>query len=270
MEEVGFRNASVARLIAAAFLSVFILELLFKPISGFVALLANAPKSKIVLTIHDVIFLFVLIVVSIGSRRLREGFGTPALQGFASGVFFSAPFVAAIWLCVWASGNLATPNVTISFYRFWILAFGSALYVALAEELLLRGMLQSFLERKVSPRSTVWLQGLVFLVLHLPGYQVDLFQSAYFFAAGALLTLIFLRWRSVWITVGVHFVWNISAFVLYGFSVRGNFITGFVQQEHFGLIAVLYGGAVLLALIFLATSARTQELLGHSSVAERS
>jgi len=212
----------------------------------------------ITFTVHDVILLGLAIVwVFKGPRWFRYSLHKPLL-GFGRGLFLSAPFVVAGWLVL-----LAVEGESIRINRpqegkFWLLCLGAALYVALAEELLLRGILQSFLERVFTVRTTLWLQGLTFTLLHIPGHGLAFLQSTFYFLSGVLLTLVLVRWRNIWTAIGIHFAWDVSAFALQGFDFRHAKFAGLLEPQRQWVGSLTFTLLILIALIILIAAKETQ------------
>jgi hypothetical protein len=141
-----------ARLIAVLFVAGLLIEIGFRPIGQLLMHWGVVPTGSarhLVLTVHD-LALGVVAVAVFASGRLPLILTPSPLREFARGVVASVPFLAPVALCAWIWG---TPHVVEKSMLAVALAFvASALYVALAEELLLRGLLQQRLEMRLSPR----------------------------------------------------------------------------------------------------------------------
>lgn len=237
-----------------------LVEVSLHPLAYAAAAFTGGAPARTILTVHDAIMLAMAACALTSPHWLVSISEKPAL-GLVRGILLSAPFLAAVWLVTLIVEGSSSSLGRLNSGAFWLLCLGAASYVALAEELLLRGAFQAFLERRVSVRATLWLQGLVFMLLHIPGNDVNVIQSGFYFVAGVLLTLAFLRWRSIWTAIGIHFVWDVSAFALQGFSFRHVFVPGLVDPQPSLLVSLLFSVAILAALIILLTREETQEAL---------
>jgi hypothetical protein len=92
---------------------------------------------------------------------------------------------------------------------------------ALAEELLLRGYpLQAFIEGTRTWLAVIVLSS-VFSVLHLSNPDVTLPSALNIFLAGVLLSVCYLKTRSLWLPTGLHFGWNWAQGSIWGVGVSG-------------------------------------------------
>lgn len=98
----------------------------------------------------------------------------------------------------------------------WILLAG-----ALAEELAFRGYAFQRLVDAVGPVAAVALLSAMFGALHLGNPHVDWLALANTIFIGVLLSILYLRGRSLWLVWGVHFGWNFMLGVGFGLPVSG-------------------------------------------------
>ena len=104
-------------------------------------------------------------------------------------------------------------------WAFFVNILAVALVPAVCEEMFFRGLLQSFfMPRLKHDHLTVWLVALLFAIVH---FQFEGVLARIFL--GALLGYLYLYTRSLWIPIGVHFLNNAAAVVLYFiyFQVNG-------------------------------------------------
>jgi membrane protease YdiL (CAAX protease family) len=109
-----------------------------------------------------------------------------------------------------------------------------ALSIGLSEELLLRGFLQSYLEKKTAVSTSLWIQAFLFGILHM-GNVNSILGFVYYMLAGFALTLLAIRYQTIWAAVGVHVALNFLVFYTVGFSINGVIVDGalinFVEQS---------------------------------------
>lgn len=108
-------------------------------------------------------------------------------------------------------------TVALGVFKYLILF----IFAGTFEELLLRGYaFQAFIEG-----SNIWipsiLLSLVFSILHIfnPNYSAG--GAIIIFLAGILFSIIYIKTRSLWMPVGMHFAWNWTQGSLWGMNVSG-------------------------------------------------
>ncbi len=74
------------------------------------------------------------------------------------------------------------------------------------EELWFRGIFLNYCERHLSPPALSVIMGVLFVLVHVLNPEIDLLKKGpALFGAGALLTVLYLYYRSIWVPVGIHF-----------------------------------------------------------------
>ena len=87
---------------------------------------------------------------------------------------------------------------------FWMDFAATVILVPVAEELLMRGIIQGELARSFSPRVTVALTTFLFALFHL-----DLVQGLYVLIAGFVLSVTYHLTRNILIPIGLHILFNL-------------------------------------------------------------
>src|SRR5690606_3832395 len=68
----------------------------------------------------------------------------------------------------------------------------------------------NYCNRRLSSVTLSLATGLLFMLIHLLNPQVDLFQSGpTLFFAGSLLTILYFYYKTIWLSIGIHFGNNI-------------------------------------------------------------
>ncbi len=249
-------------------------------VAAFMVLLAALLAPTIVLsahlgreiTIYEQALIIILATVAIQALRRRPvsevtgradvrwltQFGLGAILG---GLLMAAP---ALFLTLggWVQWEIAPPNPS---------ALGSAILlmagVALAEELLFRGVLFQRLIDGIGLWPAQLVIGAFFVLTHLgnPGMEgaTKIWAGVNIFAASVLFGMAYVRTRSLALPIGLHFTANVTQGVLLGFGVSGaaepsllvpvqaagmDWLTGGafgLEASLPGLIAVLVFAAVL-------------------------
>ena len=71
---------------------------------------------------------------------------------------------------------------------------------------------------------TLILSSLVFCLVHAP---TDYISFLSYFLAGLMYGLAFLKFRSIWAAIGLHFTWNYFQGAIFGFPVSRGFSNGY-------------------------------------------
>lgn len=252
-----------ARLIAVCFVIAVVVEIVWRPLSGLLTdagVLSPSSTRRAVIGTHDVILLALALIVCLKKVDWPLIFAPRAVRATMRGILLALPFLTLVAIAAAIMGRLHSPGAA-SVEALVLVFAASALYVAVAEELLLRGWLQQWLERRLSPRAIVWLQGTLFAVLHLFGRDINLLGAMFYFLGGAVLTMLVFRWRTVWVPVGVHFAWDAVAFPLEGLNIRGERVAGFLDPSSMAAVAIPGIVALLIAFLLLSQSLIVREVL---------
>jgi len=78
-----------------------------------------------------------------------------------------------------------------------------ALFAAVIEEILFRGIVLKRLSKMMKPTFAVILSAVIFGIIHF-----DLVQSSYAFVVGLVLGLVYVWFDSIWLVIAIHFTYN--------------------------------------------------------------
>ena len=188
-------------------------------------------------------------------RRWIMGFGVGAMLG---GLLMAIPALGL------AAAGLARFELSTSAAQALANAAALMLAVALAEELLFRGVLFQRLMDGLGIWPAQVLTALLFVLTHLnnPGMEgaTKVWAGCNIFLASILFGLTFVRTRSLAMPIGLHFMANVMQGVILGFGVSGESEPGLLVPHlreaptwltggAFGLEASLPGLLTLLALL---------------------
>jgi len=123
-------------------------------------------------------------------------------------VFVTRAAVGAVTLDG-ARGGLAAAAVLLA-------GIAVAGYQAVSEEIVFRGAFFGVLPRSVSPVAAVALSVGVFVLYHLPKWESLLHgpYAIHLALAGTAFAVAYLRTGSLWLGIGLHWGWNLGAYVL--------------------------------------------------------
>ena len=117
------------------------------------------------------------------------------------------------------------------------------------EELWFRGLFLNYCHRSLSPAYLSFLMGFLFMIIHALNPAIHLIQTGpSLFFAGALLTLLYFYYKSIWLPLGLHFGNNFTAML---------FRTNQDQDLWFGSEG--YIQTVILAIIFFVFLVKTKK-----------
>lgn len=185
-----------------------------------------------------IIFLATLAVQTLRKKPMSEVIGHlnfGALRNLAAGSGFGFALMAAPAAVLWCVGVVQF-SVAASNNQELISAIVLMAGVAIAEELLFRGVLFQRLMAAVGEWPAQIAIGFLFVLTHLSNPGMDgatqLWAGVNIFLASILFGQAFLRSRGLAFPIGLHFMANVTQGVVLGFGVSGNESTG-VFTPHF-------------------------------------
>ena len=100
-------------------------------------------------------------------------------------------------------------------------ACAEMLVVALAEEIVFRGVLFRIPERALGTRTALILSSVLFALAHLPNEHITVLAVANTAAAGLMFGAAYLATRRLWLPVGIHFAWNFLLDAVFSLPTSG-------------------------------------------------
>ncbi len=142
------------------------------------------------------------------------------LKVFLLGLLAGFLLNGACILVAWLHGD-----IRLSFGRFQPVYLLFALVVICiqsgAEELLTRGYMLGALRERYPAWVAVAVNSLLFGALHLFNDGVTVFSVLNIVAFGAVLSLVVIRWNSLWMSIAIHTAWNFTQNILFGLPNSG-------------------------------------------------
>lgn len=145
------------------------------------------------------------------------------LRDFFLGIFFGLFLLCAVLTCLWVGGwtslslNELTPALIGGISKAFLMFF----VAALLEEVLVRGYpFQVFIEG-ARPWIAVVLLSSLFSFMHFDNPDVTIPSALNIFLAGVLLSVAYLKTRSLWLPTGLHLGWNWMQASFWGMGVSG-------------------------------------------------
>lgn len=196
-----------------------------------------------------IIFAATLIVQALRKKAISEVVGhlnLSALRDLGAGLVLGFALMAAPAAVLWCAGYVqfsfagSSPEGLISAI---ILMAG----VAIAEELLFRGVIFQRLIAAVGEWPAQVAIGLLFVLTHLGNPGMDgatkLWAGANIFLASMLFSQAFLRSGGLALPIGLHFMANVVQGVVLGFGVSGNESASLLTPRFPNDVVLVTGGA---------------------------
>lgn len=152
---------------------------------------------------------------------LGIGYYKGAVRDFTRSMFMGFIIVTfsvlILWLTGWASYSFNGFSIDILLYLLCclIVAIISAAY----EEVLFRGYIFQSLIEGSNFWITLGIYSLLFGAAHIGNPQATVFTVMFAVIAGLFLGVIYYKTRTLWMCIGVHFMWNWTMALLYGMGV---------------------------------------------------
>ena len=154
-------------------------------------------------------------------RPVTELAASGAVTELASGALLGASLFTITVGILWLLGYYQ-----VSGTNGWVVivpAFTSAIFAAVVEEILFRGVLFRITEESLGTWLAILISALLFGLLHLFNPSATLVAAvAIVLEAGVLLAAAYVLTRRLWLAIGVHFAWNFVRGGIFGIEVSGN------------------------------------------------
>lgn len=112
------------------------------------------------------------------------------------------------------AGQLNSSDITFN-SDISITSIGLTLIIIGWEELWFRGLFLNYCHRHLSSITLSLTIGLLFMLIHILNPKIDLLKTGpSLFFAGALLTILYFYFRTIWLPVGLHFGNNFTGTIL--------------------------------------------------------
>jgi len=103
------------------------------------------------------------------------------------------------------------------------------LFVSIHEEVIFRGYLTSLLAQKMHFIPAVTISSLLFGAIHMGNVDFTWMGFGSIFFGGYLLGILFLKYKNLYLPIGMHWLWNYYQGNILGFDVSGLAIPAFLQ-----------------------------------------
>ncbi len=163
-----------------------------------------------------------------------------AFPQFGLGWWLGTALVAVGFLLLLLIGSIQLQALNWNSYLFFglLLLF---LIQSAGEEVLIRGFLLNAIEQRLGTVAALLLSSSIFSIIHYFNPNVNPIGLVNIFLGGLLMSLLFVHYRSIWASIGLHASWNFIQSVFFDFEVSGFDVYSFIQFKDVGN-SLLNGG----------------------------
>jgi len=146
--------------------------------------------------------------------------------GFVLGVFVGISMITIVFLIEYGLGLVHVKVNSVIEVKFVIYGLLASLSVAFMEELVFRGyFLQSVLP-SLGEEPSFLISSIAFGLMHIFNPNVNFLAIVVISVIGVLLAICYLKTRTLYMPMGLHFAWNFFEGYIYGFPISGNKVEG--------------------------------------------
>ncbi len=146
------------------------------------------------------------------------------------GITWAVGILSVAFLLVWTSGNIEILGIQdlgialVGYLSFFLL-------VALLEELICRGYLQQMVTDHLNYKIGIAFSSLIFTLIHLGNDHFTWIAFCNLTLGGILMSLLYLKYQSLYVPIGFHWLWNYFQGNILGFGVSGTDVLGVLQLK---------------------------------------
>lgn len=190
-------------------------------------------KQEFIMTLFQALglFLFIWFFVKYVEKESFSAIGFRKLswRSVLLGLLMGFLIMSAAYLILLYAGQISY-RTTDFIFSDTMFSFFIFIFVALLEELLVRGYLLSVLMGSVNRSTALIISAVIFSLLHGMNQGYGWFTSAELFLSGIMLGLSYIYTRNLWFPVALHFSWNFFQGTVFGFSVSGTNTYSIIHQ----------------------------------------
>ncbi len=113
----------------------------------------------------------------------------------------------------------------------FILSVGLFIFIAISEELILRGYILSNLMTSFNKYIALIISSVIFSLMHGANPDFNLLSMIGLFVAGLFFGLAYIYTKSLWFPIALHFSWNFFQGTIFGFNVSGKDTYSFIVTK---------------------------------------
>ncbi|MDE3057103.1 MAG: CPBP family intramembrane metalloprotease [Bacteroidota bacterium] len=177
---------------------------------------------------YGALLLITFLVIHFLERRPFASVGLAAngrvLKELGQGIFIGGGMITIVFVIEYSAGMIALtfkPLSVVEVFQYTSTSAGIFVLGAFGEEILFRGYLFQTLAEGAGKTIAVAAFAVFFGVAHSSNPHVTFFSMANIALAGVFLSAAYLKTRSLWFPVALHFTWNFLMNHIYSFPVSG-------------------------------------------------
>ena len=259
-------------LVVSAFIIAFIFDIAGAPDTD----LTQLGQNVAVLAVPGV--LAMLFMARIVDRKPLAVFGVTLHERWHHDVFLGLKISAGM-LAVMVAGSALFSQLRVTWTAgetpgtSLLLTLVMLVVAAANEELVFRGYPMQVMMRGIGPWPAILLMSVIFGLLHAGNPNATLLGTLNTALAGLMLSIAYLRTRSLWLPFGIHVGWNVGLGMILGFPLSGLDIGSLWTSQTIGGELVVGGSygpeAGILTTIIFAAAAVTVRAVGTASISPK-
>ncbi|MFV8269144.1 lysostaphin resistance A-like protein [Flavobacterium sp. GT2N3] len=161
-------------------------------------------------------------------------------QDVIRGIYYGLIIMSVGFISLILSEEIEFKNLNFNLLSF-ALSLGHFIFVALSEELLLRGFILNNLMKSFNNYLALIISSVIFSLLHAWNPNITLFGLLQLFVASILLGLPYLYTKNLWFSIALHFSWNFFQGTVFGYNISG--MTNYsIIETNFKYASIWNGG----------------------------
>lgn len=178
--------------------------------------------------LYGTLLLVTFLIIHFLERRPFTSIGLAAngrvLKELGQGILIGGGMITVVFVIEYSAGMISLtfkPLTIVEVVQYTSTSVGIFVLGAFGEELLFRGYLFQTLVEGAGKIISVAIFAVFFGVAHSSNPHVTFFSMANIALAGVFLSAAYLKTRSLWFPIALHFTWNFLMNHIYSFPVSG-------------------------------------------------
>ena len=144
------------------------------------------------------------------------------------GIVWAIGILSVAFLLVWANGNIQILGIQdlgialVGYLSFFLL-------VAMVEEVICRGYILQMVTDHLNYKAGIAVSALIFTLAHIGNDHFTWIAFLNLTLGGVLMSLLYLKYQSLYVPIGFHWLWNYFQGNILGFGVSGNEVLSVLQ-----------------------------------------
>lgn len=185
-------------------------------------------------SISPIIIAFILIIPVIVLDKIQKtkmlysiglNYDRFALRDIGIGILAAAISVFVASIIINSQNNYINVDINKQLQFFTII---NIFCIVLSEELFFRGYIFQNIYRKNNSITAVFISSLMFAFAHFIGNGFDIVYFLNTFIAGILFCIMYIKTKSLWISISFHFSWNLILYLFNNYLIEFDYICSII------------------------------------------